>query len=64
MSPANTERTGWGSIQYGDNQFLVYSYIPPGMNSTQSEPGAPEAAPAAETRKSCRFWDQFESCLA
>ena len=64
MSAANTERTGWGSIQYGDDQFLVYSYVPSGMEASQSEPDPPEAAPAAEARNSCCFWEQFESCLA
>ena len=44
MSPASNERTGWGSIRYGDDQFLVYSYVPSGMDSPQSEPDAPEAA--------------------
>ena len=64
MSPANTERTGWGSVQYGDDQFLVYSYVPSGMDSAQPDPSAPKAASAGEARKSFCFWDQFESCLA
>ena len=65
MNSANTERTGWGSVQYGDDRFLIYSYVPGGMAAAVAEPGVLEvAAPEPATKTDCCFWDQFERCFA
>ncbi len=44
----SSERTGWGSIQYGEDRFLIYSYIPDGTDSPQSAPGVDGQPAAAE----------------